>query len=153
MNTWIAFMEKLNETSLPNKEAFYSELNLKDISDNDYNHAQKVRHVFEIRNLGDYHDLYVQTDTFLLPDVFEKFRDECIEIYGFDPFHFLSAPGLAWQACLKITNVNLELLTDIDMLLMIKAGIRERMCKAVHKYAKANNKHMKIMIKALNHHI
>ena len=67
----------------------------------DYNHAQKVWYVFEIKNLGDYHDLYVKTDTLLLEDVFEKFRDKCIEIYGLDPSHFLSAIGLASQACLK----------------------------------------------------
>ena len=70
---------------------------------------QKVWEVFGINNLGDYHDLYVQCDTLLLADVFEKFRDTCIEIYGLDPSHFLSAPGLAWQACLTKTNVNLEL--------------------------------------------
>ena len=97
MDSW----ERFNETSLPPKESFYSELNLEDISDKDYLHAQKVWDVFEIRNLGEYHDLYVQTDTSLLADVFEKFRDTCIEIYGLDPSHFLSAPGLAWQACLK----------------------------------------------------
>ena len=71
-------------------------------------HVQKVWEVFEIRNLGEYHDLYAQTDTSLLVDVFEKFRDKCIEIYGLDLSHFLSAPGLAWQACLKKTNVKLE---------------------------------------------
>ena len=97
MDSW----ERFNETSLPPKKSFYSELNLEDISDKDYLHAQKVWDVFEIRNLGEYHDLYVQTDTSLLADVFEKFRDTCIEIYGLDPSHFLSAPGLAWQACLK----------------------------------------------------
>ena len=97
MDSW----ERFNETSLPPKKSFYSELNLEDISDKDYLHAQKVWDVFEIRNLGEYHDLYVQTDTSLLADVFEKFRDTCIEIYGLDPSHFLSAPELAWQACLK----------------------------------------------------
>ena len=110
MDSW----ERFNETSLPPKKAFYSELNLEDISDKDYNHAQKVWDAFEIRNLGDYHDLYVQTDTLLLADVFVKFRD--IEIYGPDPSHFLSATGSAWQVCLKKTHVNLELLTDIDIL-------------------------------------
>ena len=139
MDSW----ERFNETSLPPKKSFYSELNLEDISDKDYLHAQKVWDVFEIRNLGEYHDLYVQTDTLLLSDVYEKFRDKCIEIYGLDPSHFLSAPGLAWQACLKITNVNLELLTDVDMLLMIEAGIRGGMCQSVYRYAKANNKYMK----------
>ena len=97
MDSW----ERFNETSLPDKKAFYSELNLEDITDKDYEHAQKVWEVFEINNLGEYHDLYVQCDTLLLADVFEKFRDTCIEIYGLDPSHFLSAPRLAWQACLK----------------------------------------------------
>ena len=92
MDSW----ERFNETSLPPKKSFYSELNLEDISDKDYLHAQKVWDVFEIRNLGEYHDLYVQTDTSLLADVFEKFRDTCIELYGLDPSHFLFAPGLAW---------------------------------------------------------
>ena len=91
----------LNETSLPPKKAFYSKLNLEDITDKDYNHAQNVWKVFGINNLGEYHDLYVQCDTLLLADIFEKFRDTCIEIYGLDPSHFLSTPGLAWQACLK----------------------------------------------------
>ena len=104
---------------------------------------KKVWDVFHIRNLGKYHDLYVQTDISLLADAFQTFRDTCIEIYGLDPSHFLSAPGLAWQACLKKTNVKLELLTDINMLLMIEAGIRGRMCQSTHRYAKANNKYMK----------
>ena len=94
-------------------------------------------------DIGDYHDLYVQCDTLLLADVFEKFRDTCIEIYGLDPSHFLSAPGLAWQACLKKTEVKLELLTDYDMILMIEKGIRGGICQATHRYAKANNKYMK----------
>ena len=87
-------------------------------------HAQKVWDTFGIRNLGEYHDLYVQTDTLLLADVYEKFRDKCIKIYGLDPSHFLSAPGLAWQACLKKREVKLELSTDINMLLMIEGGTR-----------------------------
>ena len=78
--------------------------------------------------MSDYHDLYVQTDTLLLADVFEIFSDKCIEIYELDPSYFYSAPGLAWQACLKKTEVKLELLTDINMLLMVEKGIRERMC-------------------------
>ena len=94
-------------------------------------------------DMGDYHDLHVQTDTLLLADVFEKFREKCIEIYGLDPSYFYSAPGLAWQACLKKTEVKLELLTDIDMLLMIEKGIRGGMCQSTHRYAKANNKYMK----------
>ena len=78
----------------------------------------------------------------MLADVYEKFRDKCIEIYGLDPSYFLSAPGLEWQACLKKTNVNLESLTDVDMLLIIESGIRGGMCQSAHRYAKANNKYM-----------
>ena len=99
--------------------------------------------VFRIKNLGEYHDLYVQSDTLLLADVFENFRDNCMEIYELDTAHFLPAPGLSWQACLKKKKVNLELLTDIDMLLMIEKGIRCGICQAIHRHAKANNKYMK----------
>ena len=140
---FILIWERFNETSLPPKKAFYSQLNLEDITDKDYVQAQKVWEVFGINSLGEYHELYVQCDTLLLADVFEKFRDTCIEIYGLDPSHFLSAPGLAWQACLKKTEVKLELLTDYQMLLMIEEGIRGGMCQSTHRYAKANNKYMK----------
>ena len=116
-------------------------LNLEDISDADYEHVKKVWEAFEIKNLGEYHDLYVQCDTLLLADVFENFRDKCIEIYGLDPAYFLSEPGLAWQACLKNTKVELELLTDIDMLLMTEKVIRRKICQSIHRYAKANNKY------------
>ena len=88
-------------------------------------------------------DLYVQSDTLLLADIFENFRNKCDEIYKLDPTHFLSAPGLAWQACLKKTEVKLEFLTNNDMLLMVEKGISGGICHAVHRYAKANNKYMK----------
>ena len=139
MDSW----ERFNETSIPPKEAFYRELNLEDITNADYAHAQKVWNVFEIKNRSEYHDLHVQCDTLLLADVFENFRDKCIKIYELDPAHFLSATGLAWQACLKKTKVELELLTDIDMLLMVEKGTRGGICQAIHRYAKANNKYMK----------
>ena len=93
--------------------------------------------------MGEYHHLYVQCDTLLLTDVVENFRDKCIDVYELDLTHFLSALGLTWQACLKKTGVNLELLTDIDMLLMVEKGIRGGICQAIHRYAKANNKYMK----------
>ena len=139
MDSWKRFKEE----SLPDKENFYSELNKKHITDEDYTHAQKVWDIFNMKNLGEYHDLYVQSDTAILADVFENFRDKCIEIYKIDPAHFLSAPGLAWQACLKKTGVELELLTDNDMLLMFGEGIRGGICQATYRYAKANNKYMK----------
>ena len=98
---------------------------------------------FEIKNIGEYHDLYVQYNILLFADVFENFRNKCIEIYKFDPAHFLSAPGLAWQACLKKTKVELELLTNIDTLLMVEKEIRGGMCQAIHRHTKANNRYMK----------
>ena len=98
---YIDSWEKFNEISLPPKEAFCSELSLEDIKDEDYEHAQKVWEVFEIKNLGEYQDLYVQCDTLLLADIFENFMDKCIEIHELDPAHFLAAPRLAWKACLK----------------------------------------------------
>ena len=116
MNSW----ERFSEISLPDKEAFYSNLNMEDITDVDYRHAKRVFKSLSNKNLDDYHDLYVQSDTLWLADVFENLRNKCIEIYELDPAHFLSAPGLAWQACLKKTVVKLELLTDPNMLLKKK---------------------------------
>ena len=135
--------DKFNETSIPSKESFYSNLTMENITETDYIHANNVFKTFKLNNLGDYHDLYVQSDTLLLADVFENFRKACIKTYKLDPAHFISLPGLAWQACLKKTGVELELLTDYDMLLMIEEGIRGGICHAVHRYAKANNRYMK----------
>ena len=98
---------------------------------------------FDIKNLGEYHDLHVQSNTLLLADVFESFRNKCIEIYELDPAHFLSALILAWQECLKKTEVELESLTDIDMSLMVERGIRGGICHAIQRYAAANNKYVK----------
>ena len=100
-DTW----EKFSEISLPRKEDFYRNLNMEDISDIDYRHANNVFKVFKSENSGNYHDLYVQSDTLLLADIFNSFRDMCIKEYDLDPAHFLSLPGLAWQACLKKTNI------------------------------------------------
>ena len=87
--------------------------------------------------------MYVQSDTLSIADAFENFRNMCIKVYELDPAHFLSAPRLAWQACLKKTEVKLELLTNVDMLLMVEKGIRGGICHAIYRYAKANNKYMK----------
>ena len=139
MDRW----EKFDETRLPPKDVFRSNLNSEDIRDEDYAHAQKVWDVFAIKNLGEYYNLYAQTDTILLVDLFESFRNECLETYELDPTYFVSAPGLAWQACLKKTGVKLELITDYDMILMIEKGITGGICQATHRYAKAHNKYMK----------
>ena len=105
--------------------------------------ANNVLKVFKLENLGNYHDLYLQSDKLLLADVFNNFRDMFIKEYELDPAHFLLLPGLAWQACLKKTNIELELLTDYDMLLMVEEGIRGGICHSIHRYAEANNKYMK----------
>ena len=115
---------------------------MENIDDIDYRHGNNVFKSFKVYNLGEDHDLYVQSDTLLLADVFENFRNKCLEVYELDPAHFLSLPGLAWQACLKKTNIELELLTDYDMLLMVEEGIRGGICHSIHRYAKANNKYM-----------
>ena len=138
MGSW----ERFNETSLPSKEDFYSNLNMENIDDIDYRHGNNLFKIFKLESLGDYHDLHVPSDTLLLADVFENFRDMCVKLYELDPAHFLSLPGLAWQACLKKTNIELELLADYDMLLMVEEGIRGGICNSIHKYAKAN-KYMK----------
>ena len=105
LNSW----QRFDETSLPDKEAFYSSLNMEDITDVDHRHAKRVFEKFNNKSLGHYNDLDVQSNALLLADVFENFRDKFIEIYELDPPHFLSAPGLAWQGCLKETEVKLEL--------------------------------------------
>ena len=106
---------------------------MENITETDYIHANNVFKTFKLNNLGDYHDA----------DVFENFRKACIKTYEPDPAHFISLPGLEWQASLKKTGVELELLIDYDMLLMIEEGIRGGICHAVHRYAKANNEYMK----------
>ena len=131
------------------KKLFCSELNLEGTSDADYDHVKKVWEAIEIKNFGEYHDLYVQCDTLLLADIFKHFRDKCIEIYGLDSGHVLTAPILAWQACLQKTKVELKLLTNIDMLLMVEKGIKSGICQVIHRYAKANNKYMKNYVKSI----
>ena len=106
-------------------------------------HNNKQVHFFS-HQLGDYHELHDQSNRLLLADVFENFRNKWIEIYEFDPAHFLSAPGLSWQICLKKIGIELELSADIDMLLMVEKGIGGGICHIIHKYAKANNKYIKI---------
>ena len=137
MDDW----EKFNETSLPEKEDFYSHLNIEDITDADYAHAKRVCKDFEIKNLGEYHDLYVQSDPSVLADVLENFRNMCLEIYELDPAKFLSAPGLAWQAAFKKTKVKLDLLSDINMKFLVKKSIKGGICHSI--YQKLIAKYMK----------
>ena len=116
---------------------------MENIEDIDYRHGNNVFKRFKLKNLGEYHDLCVQSDTLLLADVFENFRNTRLKMHELEPAHFLSLPGLAWQACLTKTSIKLELLNDYDMLLMVEEGIRDGICYSIHRYTKANNKYMK----------
>ena len=136
-------LEKFDEAQIPRKEDFYSILNDQHISDEDYNHARKVWNTFKIRNMGQYHDLYLKSDILLLADVFENFRKTCLEYYKLDPCHYFTSPGLSWDAMLKMTDIKLELMTDIDMFQLIEKGMRGGISYIANRYGKANNKYMK----------
>ena len=115
---------------------------MEDITDADYMHVKRVCKDFEIKNLGEYHGVYLKSDTLHLADVFESFTKMCLKIYHLDHVKLLSAPGLSWQAALRKTEEKLELLTKIDILLMVEKGIRGDICHAIHQYAKAKNKNV-----------
>ena len=135
--------EKFNDTKLPPREAFYSKLSGKGITEKDYEHAGNVWISFKMKTFKEYHELYNITDVLLLADVFENFRDLCLKIYGLDPVYYFTAPQLAWDACLKMTSVKLELLSDEDMLLMFEEGIRGGISIISNRYGEANNKYMR----------
>ena len=134
--------EKLSETCLPPIECWHSRLNDMHVSRKDYEHAKKVWETFEMKTMRDYHDLYQKTDVLLLADVFERFRDVCQHHYKLDPAWYYTAPGLTWDACLRETRVEFELLHDQDMLLMVEKGIRGGVSMISNRYGKANNKYM-----------
>ena len=120
---YINSFDRLGKDNLPTRDAFYNDLSETDISEEDYLHAETVWNVLHIQNMEEYHDIYMETDVHLLADVFENFRDLCLNIYKLDPAHFYTSPGLAWQSPLKMTGVELELLTDPDMHLFIEKGL------------------------------
>ena len=129
------------ETQLPPKQSFYSKLTGQHISDKDYAHAAHVWKCFSMKTFGDYHDLYLKTDVLLLASVFEQFRNFSMAMYELDPAHFLTSPGLAWQAMLKMTKVKLELITDVDQYMFIESGIRGGLTFIGKRFAKANHEH------------
>ena len=135
MDSW----ERFSETRLLDKEKFYSKLNSKHITDEEYAHVQRVWEAFGCKTLSDYHNLHVKTDVALLADVFENFRNLCQEQYGLDPVHYFMLPGLSWDALLKKTGVELELLTDLEMDLFVERGMRGGIAMVRERYAKANN--------------
>ena len=134
--------EKFNDPKPPPQGAFYSKLSGKGISNKNYTHVWNVWNSFKMKILKEYHELYNITDVLLLADVFENFRDLCLKIYGLDPVYYFTAPGLAWDACLKITGIELELLSDSNMLLMFEKGIRGGISIISNRYGEANNKYM-----------
>ena len=139
--------EKLNETSLPEKRRFLKSPKHGDTTDVDYMHKKRVCKYLEIKNLGEYNDLYVYNDTLLLADACDSFENMCLETHELEPVCFLTPPGIAWQVTLKIffkkSKVNLNLLTDFDMVLITEKRISGETCHAIHQYTKANNKYMK----------
>ena len=140
---YVSSIEKLSETQLPPKEEFYSKLNDECISDDDYQHAINVWNTFKCKTIRDYHDLYLKSDVLLLADVFENFRKTCLHHYNLDPTHYYTSPALAWDACLKETGQELQLLHDYDMLMMFEKGIRGGISHISKRYGQANNKYMK----------
>ena len=138
MDNW----NKFNETEISSIDDHYSNLNLRHISKEDHKHAQKVKDTFNIKNLGEYHDLYVQSNTAQLADTLAQFRTLCLNERRLDPAYFCTTPGLAFETCLKMTEVELELLTDMDLVLMFEKGTRGGISQAIQRYASANNKYM-----------
>ena len=152
MNTWMTG-KKFIETLLPEKEDFYSHVNMEDITNADYAQAKRVCKDFEMKNWGEYRDLYFQSNKLLLADLFENFLNICLKIYEFDPAKSLSAPRLIWQEALKITKVKLDLLTDISMLLMVENILEEEYATLFIDMQKLIKNLRKIMIKIKNRYI
>ena len=134
--------DKFKENQIPSAEMFYSQLTEQHISESDYNHARHVWDYFNTQNLGDYHDLYLITDVLLLADVFEQYRDVCIKHYKLDPAHYYTAPGLFCQAMLKMTDVELELLIDIDQHLFVESSIQGGISMISNRFSRANNSYL-----------
>ena len=134
--------EKLKETKLPKHEDFYSTLRLESVTQNEYLHAKKVFKQHNCKTIEDYLILYLKTDVLHLSDVFETFRNTCLKHYQLDPLWFYTAPGLAWNAMLKMTKVNLELISDNSVLEFFEQQMRGGVSTVFHRYAEANNKYL-----------
>ena len=134
--------DKFNDEHLPSKEQFYSRLTEEDIANDDYNKAKQIWKHFDIKNMGEYHDLYLKTDVLLLTDAFENFRDMCLSYYGLDPVYYYTLPNFAFDAMLKLTGIEIDLVYDQEMYEMIEAGLRGGMTQTTCKKVEANNKYM-----------
>ena len=135
--------ERFDQMELPTKDQFYSILNDQHITNDEYDRAKEVWKSFNIETMGEYHDLYLKSDVLLLADVFESFRKTCLQYYKLDPCHYFTSPGLSWDVMLKMTNIKLELMVDVDMFQFIKKGMRGGVSYIANRYGKANNKYMK----------
>ena len=135
-------ISKLQSEGLPSKDKFYSTLYESDVSNEDYQRAQRVWSHFNMKTMRDYHDLYLETDVLLLADVFENFRRTCMESYELDPAHYVSAPGLSWDAFLKRSEKEIELVSDMDMFQFFERGMRRGTSYIAHRHSAANNKYM-----------
>ena len=133
---------KFNQDKLPPMNNFYSESTMENITNSDNRHAQRVFKTFNNKNLGDYHDIYVQSDVLLLADVFQNFRNQCLKTYDLDPANFLTLPSLAWQAYLKVSNVRLDLVTNSEMILVIEEAVRGGITQVITKFLEAQNKYI-----------
>ena len=134
--------EKFDQMELPAKDQFYSILNDQHITNDEYNPAKEVWKMFNLKTMGEYHDLYLKSDVFLLADVFENFRKTCLRYFKLDLCHYFTSLGLSWDAMLKMTNIKLELMVDIDMFQFIEKGMRGGVSYIANRYVKANNKYM-----------
>ena len=135
-------ISKLSTEGLPSKDKFYSSLYESEVKEEDYQRAQKVWDHFKMKTMKDYHDLYLETDVLLLADVFENFRRTCLENYKLDPAHYVSAPSLSWDAFLKTSGENIELVSDMDMFQFFEKGMRGGTSYIAHRHSTANNKYM-----------
>ena len=134
--------DKFDEEQLPSKEHFYSQLYEEHITDRDYDRANVVWKHFNIKNLGEYHDLYLMTDVYLLTGVFENVRDMCLNYYGLDPAYYITLPNYSWNAFLSLTGVRLQQIHIKEMYEMIENGLRGGMTQCSYKKVEANNKYM-----------
>ena len=138
--------DKFNDEHLPSKEQFYSRLTEEDITNDDYNKAKQIWKHFGIKSMGEYHDLYLKTDVLLLTDVFENFRDMCLSYYGLDPVYYYTLPNFAFDAMLKLTGIEIDLVYDQEMYEIIEAGLRGGMTQTTCKKVEANNKYWVVIM-------
>ena len=134
--------DRFDETKLPPQEAFYSKLSGSPCSYSEYTHATRVWTVFGCRTMVNYHNIYLQLYVLFLADLFEKFRTTCLEYYSLDPIHYYTTPGLAWDAALRMSHVDLQLITDVDMYHFVENSIRGGISMISTRHAQANSSRM-----------